>query len=882
MITINSVNKNYITKNNVVPALVDVSLKLPRKGFILICGESGSGKTTLLKLISGIEKIDEGEILIDNTSINELSNEHVFSYIDKNVGFVFQDYNLFEKNSVYENLNLVINDEKNPKQKIKETLKKVDLLGFEKRKVSTLSSGERQRLAIARAILKNSKIILADEPTGSLDDENSIKILNIFKQISKEKLVIISSHDIKNSRKYADLVFILREGKIYKKTFNDFLDYTQNIGIELNQKFSYKKTFKTLLLFLKNISFRNILFSILSILFSLFVFTIFGFLFNGKNKVLNKEYNNSNYNEIFLSKKTIGNKNKNLKIDYNKILLDENDLDNIKKITKNESIYPIYESSVFTDYLFPLINYNSIPEYDKNNYDVKINGLIKYEEKLFKDFNIKLLEGYFPKYNEQYTEVLITEVIFNVLKKYGKNKYEKYSDIIGEVFSADVFLVNTNFKIIGVIDTNFNYIRYKDFFEKHKKTEIDIEGKEYLKKGFHSSLFLSKSFFEKIESNTFYNNVKISFPGYRTSFLNTLKEEKNNVFYKEGYIFNGKLKNKEIIIPIYKGTYEIEFENKLHEELFSFVHGNFSEVSEKFKLKFGADKNENDYLEYIKREKINEFHRGKNLDYFKKIAHYKIAIENKQTNLISFYSELYDSNILNIQDVEIVGSYLVDNQEEAKVYVSDNLINEVNKKLKYYNNPYSSFIVPNKSNGRKKLLDLNEKIITNVELIPDILLSENINLIYYTRTYLHDNLDTWYSGINEFKILIYSIFVIIVILFILFLFYFANSIFKNRKKEYGIVMSLGMSKRKLIGILAIENLILFSSIFIFSMLFSFIFSKYIAKEIVDIYYLKVNPFLFDYGITFILLIIIILQYIFMILYNFFKIKNKNIMDLVNE
>lgn len=320
MITINSVNKNYITKNNVVPALVDVSLKLPRKGFILICGESGSGKTTLLKLISGIEKIDEGEILIDNTSINELSNEHVFSYIDKNVGFVFQDYNLFEKNSVYENLNLVINDEKNPKQKIKETLKKVDLLGFEKRKVSTLSSGERQRLAIARAILKNSKIILADEPTGSLDDENSIKILNIFKQISKEKLVIISSHDIKNSRKYADLVFILREGKIYKKTFNDFLDYTQNIGIELNQKFSHKKTFKTLLLFLKNISFRNILFSILSILFSLFVFTIFGFLFNGKNKVLNKEYNNSNYNEIFLSKKTIGNKNKNLKIDYNKIL----------------------------------------------------------------------------------------------------------------------------------------------------------------------------------------------------------------------------------------------------------------------------------------------------------------------------------------------------------------------------------------------------------------------------------------------------------------------------------------------------------------------------------------------------------------------------------
>ena len=196
-------------------ALDDVSFSLDNKGFVFVVGKSGSGKTTLLSLIGALDNITSGDIIVDNQSIKNLNNKDFAYYRNSKIGFVFQDYHLIEEMTIFDNVNIALKlQHKKDNEKVKEALKEVGLEGFENRYPKELSGGQKQRVAIARSIVKNPSIILADEPTGNLDEKTTTQILSLLKEISKKHLVLIVSHDIIEARKYADRIIELKSGKI--------------------------------------------------------------------------------------------------------------------------------------------------------------------------------------------------------------------------------------------------------------------------------------------------------------------------------------------------------------------------------------------------------------------------------------------------------------------------------------------------------------------------------------------------------------------------------------------------------------------------------------------------------------------------------------------
>lgn len=201
-------------------ALNKINLTLGNKGLVFVLGKSGSGKSTLLNLIGGLDTVTEGRIIVDGNDISKLKERKFCNYRNTHIGFVFQDYHLIEELSIYDNIVLSLNLQKiDDNNDVLNALKIVDLEGYEHRLPSELSGGERQRVAIARAIIKKPRIILADEPTGNLDPVTATAILDILKDLSKECLVLVVSHNENDAYKYADRIIKLSEGEI----INDYV-----------------------------------------------------------------------------------------------------------------------------------------------------------------------------------------------------------------------------------------------------------------------------------------------------------------------------------------------------------------------------------------------------------------------------------------------------------------------------------------------------------------------------------------------------------------------------------------------------------------------------------------------------------------------------------
>lgn len=213
MIQIKNVSKIYKTKYNEVHALKDINLSFGECGLVFILGKSGCGKSTLLNILGGLDSVTSGEVLVDNKEISKLKQSELDYFRNYNVGFIFQGYNLVDEYNVYENIELALDlqGEPNVKEKISTALGKVDLEGYEKRKIKELSGGQQQRVAIARALVKNSTYILADEPTGNLDSATSEDIFTLLKQLSKEKLIIVVSHDRENAEQYGDRIIEMKD-----------------------------------------------------------------------------------------------------------------------------------------------------------------------------------------------------------------------------------------------------------------------------------------------------------------------------------------------------------------------------------------------------------------------------------------------------------------------------------------------------------------------------------------------------------------------------------------------------------------------------------------------------------------------------------------------
>ena len=254
MIKVSNLNKYYNkNKDNEIHVINDCNLVLPNQGFVVFLGASGSGKTTLINVIAGLDKA-KGEISYDEATFKNYKMDKVDKFRRDNIGYVFQNYNLLNNLTVYENLREVlelmgITNESEIDSRIDYVL---DILGIKKYKnklASNLSGGQMQRVSIARALAKDSKIIIADEPTGNLDSENTIAVMNILKAISKDRLVLMVTHDRKNASFYADRIIEIKDGKVE----NDYDNQSENELDNFDKTKIYLKDLKHDVLDLGNI-----------------------------------------------------------------------------------------------------------------------------------------------------------------------------------------------------------------------------------------------------------------------------------------------------------------------------------------------------------------------------------------------------------------------------------------------------------------------------------------------------------------------------------------------------------------------------------------------------------------------------------------------------
>ncbi len=218
LIRLDHVSKEYEFDGKPFFALKDVTVSFPRKGMIAILGPSGCGKTTLLNLMAGLDRKFSGNLFIDGISDRDFKQKDWDVYRNSKIGFVFQNYNLVNYRNVIHNIELPLqlSGVKRTERKALalNALKKVGLEGYERKKISQMSGGQLQRVSIARAIVNNPSFVLADEPTGALDSESSKLVLDVLKDISKDRLVIFVTHNEELANSYADRIVRMKDGQI--------------------------------------------------------------------------------------------------------------------------------------------------------------------------------------------------------------------------------------------------------------------------------------------------------------------------------------------------------------------------------------------------------------------------------------------------------------------------------------------------------------------------------------------------------------------------------------------------------------------------------------------------------------------------------------------
>ena len=223
MIELKNVTKVYGKKKNQFTALKNVSLTIPTGASVAILGKSGSGKSTLMHAISGLDKPQKGQVIIDGQDILQLKSKHVDEFRAKKIGFIFQSFFVQGNESVIDNVSLPLEiarlSRKKRAHKINAALKAVDLYDKRKNRAKDLSGGQKQRLAIARAIVGDPQIIFADEPTGNLDSETGAKVEELLFDYNKQKGVtlIVVTHDADLAKK-CDHQIIIKDGRIEKST----------------------------------------------------------------------------------------------------------------------------------------------------------------------------------------------------------------------------------------------------------------------------------------------------------------------------------------------------------------------------------------------------------------------------------------------------------------------------------------------------------------------------------------------------------------------------------------------------------------------------------------------------------------------------------------
>ena len=249
ILEVKNIEKYYGNKSNLTKAIYNINFDVNKGEFVGIMGASGSGKTTLLNCISTIDRVTAGHIIINGKDITKLKGNNLNKFRREELGFIFQDFNLLDTLTAYENIALALTIQKVKSQEIDnrvhEIAKKLDILGILNKYPYQVSGGQKQRIASARAIITNPKMVLADEPTGALDSKSAKGLLHTFELLNKklDATILMVTHDAFTAS-YADRIIFIKDGKIFneivkgedsrKAFFEKIIDVQTLLGGELN------------------------------------------------------------------------------------------------------------------------------------------------------------------------------------------------------------------------------------------------------------------------------------------------------------------------------------------------------------------------------------------------------------------------------------------------------------------------------------------------------------------------------------------------------------------------------------------------------------------------------------------------------------------------
>ena len=249
VLEVKNIQKYYGNKSNLTKAVDNISFNVKKGEFVGIMGASGSGKTTLLNCIATIDKVTTGHIIINNNDITKLKGNELNKFRREELGFIFQDFNLLDTLTSYENIALALTIQKvnynDIEKRVKDIAKKLDISNILNKYPYQLSGGQKQRVASARAIITNPKIILADEPTGALDSKSAKQLLESFKTLNDtlNATILMVTHDAFTAS-YADRIIFIKDGKIFnelikgndtrKEFFSKIIEVQTLLGGELN------------------------------------------------------------------------------------------------------------------------------------------------------------------------------------------------------------------------------------------------------------------------------------------------------------------------------------------------------------------------------------------------------------------------------------------------------------------------------------------------------------------------------------------------------------------------------------------------------------------------------------------------------------------------
>lgn len=784
MIELKNVTKTYKSKKgHITKALNNISIKFDDRGMTFILGKSGSGKSTLLNIIGGLDKYDSGDMVILGKSSNNFKMADFDSYRNTYVGFVFQEFNILEDYNVYENIvfALQLQQKTVDNNKIDNLLEKLELKNLKTRKVNELSGGQKQRVAIARALIKEPKIILADEPTGNLDSTTGKQVMDLLKEISKEKLVIIVSHDKESANIYGDRIIEISDGNVVKDT-NENTKLSNNDKYKtIKSKLPLKDSFKLGIGSLRHKKIKLVFTILLTICTLLFLSVADTLSSYDVEKAHAKLLVDKNEKSIVVGKYKFFGYDSYDYYNKNQIKLTLNDEKDIESKIKSKS-YPIYKLQESYNYMKTgdILKIGEVDGeilYTPNGSYVEMNIIVS-------DNSDDLInEKIIGRYPNHYNEILISNYVADLIIEGGITTYEKN---VTDEFSDEYTFKPTNYeeiinsnktfyfgnagkvKIVGIID--YDLSKYKTLknkkYDPNKTTDEELELQREL----------------RLKADSIYGNVYVNSKFIENLDVETIELLDENMFFyrlssddislpTEGYYISAAVPQKEI--EYYDGTNWVKTKALKEDEVIINLYQLISESTQDYKK--GLEK----YISNNPNEDRNVLEKKFFVNYIK-----KYDIIGKPVNFM--VRDNKDKTIKEYKDLKIIGITGLEGQ--SNYYLSYDLVGEykINVLQK------TGYFIP---------------------------MTEYKDFKYMLETFPYNQsiqAETPYSGevtllVRTIEILKSIAFWVSLVLFIFTVFLIGNFIMTSihyRKKEIGVLRALGSRSIDVIKIFLWEGLVM--------------------------------------------------------------------------